>query len=94
MFVNDYDSFSLNDLVDIMVITIPVTATTEFTPTQHVVGYYGYGTISFSYRMTCDKNYYGTFCNETSNNNDGSNNDGSNNGGSNNGGSNNGGSKV
>ena len=63
--IDDYDSTSYNDLVDLMVLPLPISQKTNFTPVQEFTGFYNYSFISFSYKMECSGNYFGPTCDDT-----------------------------
>lgn len=67
MYVDDYDSLSKNDFVDLLVATIPVSPTpfNEFSVVKHIAGYYNYSFLSISYRMKCASGYHGSTCSDT-----------------------------
>lgn len=64
--VDDFDSSSDNDMVDLIYLTIPVTVSLfdTFSPMETVPGYYNYSFVSFSYRMKCADGFHGSTCSD------------------------------
>lgn len=60
--VTDIDTFNSDDHVDDIYAELTVSPNTQFTTQNNFYGDFGNSRISFSFRVMCSANYFGTDC--------------------------------